>query len=106
MEQTLERVQNPTLAILLICAGVAFFGMGEACVKLLSKDYEIMQVVWARYVFHALVFLVVFSGSGIVSQLTTKRPLLHMARSVALMLGTITFFTALIYLLDPGSCGN
>ncbi len=101
MDITTARVQNPSLGIALLCAGVAFFGMGEACVKTLAKDYEILQVVWARYVFHALVFLLIFSRTGIVSQMKTTRPFLHLARSVALMLGTITFFTALIYLSLP-----
>ena len=95
------RVQNPRLGIALLCTGVAFFGMGEACVKILSKDYEILQVVWARYVFHALVFLLIFSRTGIISQMRTSRPFLHLARSVTLMLGTISFFTALIYLSLP-----
>ena len=58
------RAQNPRLGIALLCTGVAFFGMGEACVKILSKDYEILQVVWARYVFHALVFLLIFSRTA------------------------------------------
>jgi drug/metabolite transporter (DMT)-like permease len=101
LDITTARVQNPSLGIALLCAGVAFFGMGEACVKTLAKDYEILQVVWARYVFHALVFLLIFSRTGIVSQMKTTRPFLHLARSVALMLGTITFFTALIYLSLP-----
>lgn len=95
------KTQNPRLGIALLCCGVAFFGMGEACVKILARDYEILQVVWARYVFHALVFLLIFSRSGIISQMKTSRPFLHLARSVALMLGTITFFTALIYLSLP-----
>lgn len=95
------RVQNPRLGIGLLCAGVAFFGLGEACVKTLARDYEILQVVWARYMFHALVFLLIFSRSGIVSQMRTSRPFLHLARSVALMLGTVAFFTALIYLSLP-----
>ena len=95
------RIQNPRLGIALMCAGLAFFGFGEACVKTLAKDYEILQVVWARYTFHALVFLLIFSRSGIVSQMRTSRPFLHLARSVVLMLGTITFFTALIYLSLP-----
>ena len=93
-----SRVQNPHLGILLLCGGVAMFGMGEACVKVLSKDFEILQVVWARYTFHALVFLLIFSRSGIRSQMATKRPFLHLARSAALLGGTVCFFTALIYL--------
>tara|TARA_B110000467_G_scaffold155132_1_gene167120 strand:- start:243 stop:1127 length:885 start_codon:yes stop_codon:yes gene_type:complete len=95
------RVQNPRLGIALLCTGVAFFGIGEACVKILSKDYDILQVVWARYVFHALVFLLIFSRTGIFSQMRTSRPFLHLARSITLMLGTVSFFTALIYLSLP-----
>ena len=95
------RVQNPSFGIVLLCCGVAMFGAGEACVKTLAKDYEILQVVWARYTFHALVFLLIFSRTGIRNQMATKRPFLHLARSVALMLGTVFFFTALIYLSLP-----
>lgn len=101
MEVSGGRLQNPPLGILLLGAGVAFFATGEACVKTLSHDYDILQVVWARYLFHGLVFLLVFSRGGIVSQMRTRRPLLHLARSVVLMLGTVCFFTALIYLSLP-----
>ena len=95
------RIQNPKLGITLLCSGVAFFSVGEACVKARSKDYDILQVVWARYLFHAVVFILIFSRSGIVNQMKTSRPILHVARSIVLMLGTITFFTALIYLSMP-----
>ncbi|MEX2455570.1 MAG: DMT family transporter [Rhodospirillaceae bacterium] len=101
MEITGARTQNPPLGILLLCAGVAMFGMGEACVKWLAKDFEILQVVWARYTFHAIVFLLIFSRTGIRSQMVTKRPFLHLARSAALLGGTVCFFTALIYLSLP-----
>ena len=95
------RIQNSRLGIFLLCAGVAFFGVGEACVKTLAAEYDILQVVWARYVFHALVFLAIFSRSGIISQMKTSRPFLHIARSITLMIGTVSFFTALIYLSLP-----
>lgn len=101
MAVTQGRLQNPQLGILLLCAGVAMFGMGEACVKVLAKDFDILQVVWARYTFHALVFLLIFSRTGIRSQMVTRRPFLHLARSAALLCGTVFFFTALIYLPLP-----
>lgn len=101
MQIAAGRAQNPTLGIVLLCAGVSLFGMGEACVKWLARDHDIAQVVWARYTFHALVFLLIFSRGGIISQMATQRPFLHLARSVALMIGTITFFTALKYLSLP-----
>ena len=95
------RTQNSKLGISLLCSGLAFFAVGEACVKTLAQNYDIIQVVWARYVFHALVFILIFSRSGIVSQMKTSRPVLHLMRSIALMFGTLTFFTALIYLSMP-----
>ena len=101
MDVTHARVQNPPFGILLLCAGVAMFGVGEACVKTLAKDFDILQVVWARYTFHALVFFLIFARSGIRSQMVTRRPVLHLARSAALLGGTISFFTALIYLSLP-----
>lgn len=101
MEASSPRADNPPLGILLMCAGVALFALGEGCVKALSRDHEIAQVVWARYVFHALVFLLVFSRGGVLRQIATRRPVLHLARSAALLAGTVTFFTALKYLSLP-----
>ena len=98
---TTSKSQNVNLGILLLCMGVLLFALGEACVKILAKDFHIIQVVWARYVFHALVFILIFSRSGLLDQIKTTRPGLQIARSIALMLGTITFFTALIYLSLP-----
>ena len=95
------RPQNPPLGIMLLCSGVCLFALGEACVKTLSSDYEIAQIVWARYVFHALVFLIVFSRGGILRQIATRRPVLHIARSLTLLVGTATFFTALKFLSLP-----
>lgn len=101
MQITPRHAQNPPLGILLICAGAGLFALGEACVKILARDYEIVQIVWARYTFHALVFLLVFARGGVVRQIATRRPFLHLARSVTLLLGTATFFTALRYLSLP-----
>ncbi len=98
---TPEQSQNVPMAIVMYCIGVALFAVGEAFVKILAADYHILQVVWARYVFHALVFLIAFSGSGIASQIATKMPWLHLARSIMLMLATVSFFTALMYLSLP-----
>ena len=50
-------------------SGGAMFAVGEAIVKTLSRDHAIAQIVWARYTFHAVVFLAVF-GIGLVSVAT------------------------------------
>ena len=93
-----HRPQNVRLGIVMMLSGVALFAVGEAMVKTLARDHSIAQIVWARYTFHALVFLIVFSRVGIVRQMRTGRPGLQLARSVLLLAATAFFFTALRYL--------
>lgn len=90
--------QNVRLGILLYSGGVALFALGEAFVKVLAPDYSVVQIVWARYVFHAAVFFVLFANVGIVRQIATKRPFLHLGRSLMMVVATTFFFTALRYL--------
>ena len=78
--------------------GLAIFGVGEAIVKHLAVHYDVLQVVWARYTFHALLFLIIFSRTGIANQIRTRRPVLQLGRSILLLLATGFFFTALRYL--------
>ncbi len=67
--QTIDRPQNPRRGIVLMIAGLAMFSIGEGAVKYLTTDYEIVQIVWARYTFHALLFLVIFSRIGLKRQI-------------------------------------
>jgi drug/metabolite transporter (DMT)-like permease len=95
---TIVRSQNAQLGVALMCCGLAMFACGETMVKLLARDHSVAQIVWARYTFHALVFLAVFSRIGIVRQVRTTRPGLQLARSVLLLAATAFFFTALRYI--------
>ena len=79
-------------------AGLAMFSIGEGAVKYLTTQHEIIQIVWARYTFHALLFLVIFSRIGIKRQIVTTRPWLQLGRSVLLLTATICFFTAVRHL--------
>lgn len=94
----IHRPQNVRLGILLMMSGLALFTGGEAIVKTLAKEYEITQVVWARYVFHALVTFVIFQRVGLFQNARTERPWLHLTRSVLMLIATALFFTALRYL--------
>lgn len=84
--------------IVLMLCGTALFGCGESVVKLLTRHYDTVQIVWGRYVFHAIVFLAIFARSGIAAQMRTARPWLQFSRSAILLLGTLLFFGALRYL--------
>ena len=93
-----DRPQHTRRGITLMVVGVAMFSIGDAAVKFLTTEYEIVQIVWARYTFHALLFLAIFSRIGLKRQITTVRPWLQFGRSILLLLATIFFFTAVRYL--------
>jgi len=75
-------------------AGLAMFSIGECAVKYLTTQHEIIQIVWARYTFHALLFLLIFSRIGIKRQIATNRPWLQLGRLILLLTATTFFFTA------------
>ena len=93
-----DRPQNIRLGIVLMMIGLALFAGGEAIVKTLAAKYDITQVGWARYVFHALVTFVLFFRSGIFRLAKTTRPWLHISRSALMLFATCLFFFALRYL--------
>lgn len=78
--------------------GLALFTVGEVIVKTLTKNYDITQIVWARYVFHALVTFAIFSRVNVFRQAQTTRPGLHITRSALMLVATTLFFTSLRYL--------
>ena len=94
----IDRPQDARFGILLMIVGLALFTGGEALVKVLAKDHEIAQIVWARYIFHALITFVIFQRVGLLANAKTSRPWLHLARSALMLTATAFFFTALRYL--------
>ncbi|MBT5051266.1 MAG: DMT family transporter [Rhodospirillaceae bacterium] len=94
----IERPQNVRLGIMLMMAGLLLFTAGEAIVKTLARDYDIAQIVWARYVFHALITFAIFSRVNPIRQARTPRPGLHLTRSALMLVATTLFFTSLRYL--------
>ena len=94
----IDRPQNIRLGIVLMMIGLALFTGGEAVVKTLALKYDVTQIVWSRYVFHALVTFLLFYRSGIFQLAKTTRPWLHISRSALMLIATSLFFFALRYL--------
>ncbi|MDA0651725.1 MAG: DMT family transporter [Proteobacteria bacterium] len=94
----IERPQNIRLGIGLLMIAVALFTIGEVIVKSLARDYDITQIVWARYVFHALVTYTIFSRANVFRLAQTSRPGLHVMRSALMLAATTLFFSSLRYL--------
>lgn len=90
--------QNARRGIMLMISGIVLFGAMDTIVKWLTQDYHVVQVVWARFMFHFLIFLALYSRSGLTAIMATRRPGLQAVRSVLLLTATTFFFTALSYL--------
>jgi len=90
---------QPLKGIGLICLAVLLFASHDALSKFLSGIYPIVLVVWARYVVHTLLMLVVFvPRSGFSSIVRTRRPGLQLLRAVCLIGTSLLFTTGLRYI--------
>jgi drug/metabolite transporter (DMT)-like permease len=88
-----KTAEQPVKGILLICLAVLLFASHDTLSKYLSGFYPIVMVVWARYVVHTLLMLMVFvPRSGFSAVVRTKRPGLQFLRAMCLI-GTSLFFT-------------
>ena len=65
--------QRPFAAILWMLATMGLFVSMDTIAKTLTADLPPGQIVWGRYVFHALI-LGIFLNRRLVSSLRTKRP--------------------------------
>ncbi len=88
---------NPTWGILWMLLTMFGFVSMDAMAKHLSQDYSTVQIVWARFTFHA-VFLAAWLGARFWHQLKTHRIGLQLGRSLVLMTTTATYFGALAFI--------
>lgn len=90
-DSTPHRHSDAFRGILLMCLGVAMFPILNTCAKLLSTEYPLLEVVWARFTGHFLVMAMVFLPSRGWRLFAAQRPSLQLVRS-ALLLGSTLFF--------------
>lgn len=76
----------------------------DTAAKYLSQSYPVLQVVWARYLFHALL-LALYLNVKIPGLMRTKRLGMQLFRSLLLLVTTVMFFTgiSLIPLADASA---
>ena len=87
--------QSVTLAIALLLTGLTWLPFMDALAKSLSQHYPVMQLVWARSVFHvAFVIPFVIWRYGLKSLWPTKF-VLQITRGTVLLGGNLTFFGAI-----------
>lgn len=76
----------------------ACFAMLDACAKYLSSWHSIYQIVWARYVGHFAVAMLIYLLMGGGAVWKSQRPLIQIIRSGLLLAATALNFIALQYL--------
>lgn len=81
--------------IMLMLLGMSCVALLDMTGKYLTRTYPVIQIVWARYVFHVLYMALLLGPRFGRDMLQTKRPGLQLARGVTLTLATVVFFKAL-----------
>lgn len=84
--------------IVLILLAVLCFALLDATSKTLARDYPVLQVAWARYFFHLLIFTPVTWWRHGRALYRTRRPALHVVRALLLVAVTVLFIAALAHL--------
>lgn len=80
--------------ILWMFAAMMFFSSTNVAAKLLTHDYPVMQVVWARYFFQMLL-LSIFLAPRLQQVLVTEKVTIQLLRSLTLLSTSILFFFGL-----------
>ncbi len=103
MPSSLVALDNPKtrlIAIGLMCCAITCFSVLDAAAKYLMTvaALPVFQVVWLRFLSHAVFTLAVFGPRNFIGSLRSARPALQMFRGALLFLTTICNFAALRYL--------
>ena len=94
--------QNDTLrGIMFILIAVNMFPFMNIMVKVLSTDYNTIQLVWARYAGHLIFVLILFMPRRGWRLLRTRQPVPQIVRSLFLFTSTSCFFFSLNYISVP-----
>ena len=86
---------NPLIGMGLMMLAMVLVPVLDLFAKLLSVDYAVIQVTWARFVFHGLWLLPLLAWKGVVWWRMPKQPMYQMLRSLMLTITTVAFFYAI-----------
>jgi drug/metabolite transporter (DMT)-like permease len=82
----------------LFMAAVFIFSCLDTLAKYMTRDFNVMQIAWGRYVFSSAFLLVLVPRYGLVRPLRSARPWFQLMRALLLALVSLMFFTAVSYL--------
>ena len=89
---------RPLLGIALVVAGSQLLSMMDGVAKYLAAEYPVLQISWARFVFHVLCVLPVVLWRYGVQWLWPRHIGLQMTRGGLQLSATVFFFASLAYI--------
>ncbi len=96
MQQQVALVERPWAAMGLLLLAQQLIPLLDTLAKLLTQDFSIWQVAWARFVFHLLPLLpLIYWRHGMAAFFRVRQPRLQMLRSLFMVAATCLFFGAL-----------
>jgi drug/metabolite transporter (DMT)-like permease len=94
-EITPPRLSDAVRGIILMGLGVLMFPFLNTAAKLLTSDYPVWQIVWARFLGHLLFALIAFLPGRGWRLFVAHRPLTQIARSFLLLGSTVFYMSAI-----------
>lgn len=105
MEQSEEQAPPPKgphrgarRAVLIMLGGILILSFMDVLIKYLTRDVGTAQLMWVRFTLQGVFLTLIAGASGIRERLTSRRPELHVLRSVLQLTGSFTFILSLAYL--------
>lgn len=86
---------RPLLGILLMSTAMLVVPLLDACAKILSQDYPVLQVSWGRFAFHFVWLLPLVTWRGYRWWRKPLMPWIQALRSVFLLMATVCFFLSI-----------
>lgn len=89
---------RPLLGVGLMGLGVSTLPLMDGLAKYLSAEYHVVQVTWARYLFHLLLLMVLLTWRLRPAELIPRQWRLQLVRSALLLGTTLCYFGAVSFL--------
>ena len=100
---SIARLDAPFKGIVFLIAGVSVFSLQDVAIKWMSPDYPVHEIVFVRSLVAIAPILLIVRFEGGLSSLRTRRPLMHLFRSCAMLMAYTCFYMGLaaLPLADP-----
>jgi drug/metabolite transporter (DMT)-like permease len=89
------RLSPAATGIAMMLLATLLFTVMDSIAKSLSATYPVQQVIWARYFFQFALMLLLIPRLGIAGLLWTRRPGVHIARGLLLLVSTYCMIVAI-----------